>query len=267
MCVSPAPSCSELRPPSPSSSPRCEWLDWQCWHGCTGEVGSGPRYCGRGGGTALQHTGVEGKGGIALHPLTLQDASEAPHSWSNLGKGSRCWRRPPLSPLWHRGAPGCRDVLLQQGAAAGTGAPAAQEGKGGDLSSPQCTHRRQHSCCGTFRKGPGGKETERVVLQVPGFSVVHGPFQPCQCAAHRQSPFLRRGRQSCLRGVAGGEGDRQQHCTLDQHLLDQLLQLHAPPPSPCCGSFGEEKPLAVPCPPGKPLAKNASSMSLSALAL
>lgn len=60
-------------------------------------------------------------------------------------------------------------------------------------------------------------------------------------------------------------GKWQQRCTLDQHLRParaaasawwpRLLQLHAPPPSPCCGSFGEGKPLAVPRPPGKLLAK------------
>lgn len=230
-------------------------------------------------------TGAQGR--LAQGPDTVAGVGGPPCSTQEWrGRGvllctplhSRMLARPLiLGATWERAA-GAGDAhpsvpygtgghLAATGSCCRHGGTCCPGGEGGDPSSPQCTHRRQHSCCGTFRKGPGGKETERVVLQVPGFSVVHGPFQPCQCAAHRQSPFLRRGRQSCLRGVAGGEGDRQQHCTLDQHLLDQLLQLHAPPPSPCCGSFGEEKPLAVPCPPGKPLAKNASSMSLSALAL
>lgn len=99
---------------------------------------------------------------------------------------------------------------------------------------------------------------QRVVPRVPDFSVVHSPLQP------GQSPFPRRGRQSCLQGtVRGGTAAALPwECSTAPLISTSVLperprplQLHAPPPSPCCGSFGEGKPLAVPRPPGKLLAK------------
>lgn len=132
-------------------------------------------------GAALQRAGVcvfGGDGGIPLHPFTLQVTSEGSLAWSHLGKSSSCWRCPPLT------AP--------QGAAAGRGSAAPQEGKG-DLSSPQHTQGRQHSPCGTFRMGPnGGSVLKRQ----------RGQCHACQVSAwfmaRRQSPFPGRHRQSCL---------------------------------------------------------------------
>lgn len=167
---------------------------------------------------------VHWSGGITLHPIMLQGVSEAPLAWSNSGKSSSCWRRPPQSHsaggAWLQG---CAGMGAQEGTQAAHGALGMQ-----------------HSLCGTLRKGLSDKEIGQC--HTPGFRVAQSPLQPRGKALFRGEAKLP---LSTERGPAAAPHPYQ-------HLRPARwpLQLHAPPPSPR-GSGGRDRPKQ-PSPPWQP---------------